>query len=90
MKYIKKQVVKIRWWIIPLILACTIGNLWLSTYNTKLQYELQSKETLRDNLIKENQQLIDEINILKNKERIIGIASNNGLSQVIDNVIYLK
>lgn len=90
MKYIKKQVVRIRWWIIPLILASTIGNLWLSTYNTRLQYELQSKETLRDSLILENQQLKDEINTLKNKERIIDIATNNGLTTSIDNVIYIK
>lgn len=71
------------------LLALIIANLFLSTLNTKLQYNLQTKQEAVNELKKTNQELKDEINVLKNKERVLEIASYSGLVNNVENVLNL-
>lgn len=71
------------------LLALIIANLFLSTINTKLQYSLQTKQEAVIELKEANEKLKDEINVLKNKERVLEIASYNGLVNNVENVLNL-
>ena len=67
-----------------------LTSIFMKSSNNALSIDIQSKQTLIDNLKIENQQLSIDIQSLENKDRIYTIAENQGLVQNQDNIINIK
>lgn len=94
MKFKKKKVRRINKFYIFLfgfaLIAEIITSLFVGTINIKLQYELEDKQARVKELKEENSKLKLTISSLSTKERILTIATSEGLSLNEDNLISLR
>ena len=79
---------------LPKILFCLTvilyicASLIIGTINTALTYEIQENQNRIEELKEENRQLTIDISELEEKNHVISVAEEAGLTRDIDNIIY--
>lgn len=91
MKIVKTEKRKINY-LIPLFVVIVIVNisvnLFVGSLNVKTTYEIQANKERIAELKEENSQLIIEIAQLEGKDRILDVATSEGLSRNEKNIIF--
>ncbi len=69
------------------VILTIFSNLFLRSSNASLMIQIQDMNRQCDILRTDNQRLTIEIQSLQNRDRIVTIAENAGLTQINDNII---
>ena len=72
------------------LIAFFLSSIFLRTYNVHLSVQIQDMQNRMVQLNQENEVLNRQISSLSSKERVVAIASENGLASNQENIVLVQ